>query len=792
MDHSKCFHCGQNDLAEEVFFNNKTFCCQGCRIVYEILHMHGLDKFYKLNPNPGISPNTKYGNRFDCLDHPEIREKLIDFDDENLTLIRFFIPSMHCSSCIWLLESLSRINPHIVQSTVDFTRKTLQVGFKHAQCSLRKLAQFLTQLGYQPVINLQSLDKEKESYDREVIYKLAVSFFCFGNIMLLAFPEYIGAEGDVWLLDHQNFFRWLMLILSLPVMLFPATGYFRSAYAGLKHGFINIDVSISLGILVLFLRSAYEVIFELGPGYFDSLTGLVFFLLTGRYFQMRTYRALSFDRDYKSFYPIAITRIRGRDEENILLAHLKKGDRILMHNEEIIPVDAVLIRGVAMIDNSFITGESRLIPKKSGDRIYAGGKQKGEAIELEVIKEVDQSYLTQLWTHDAFRKKGSSMDTMVNRWSHYFTLVVLVLALITGLFWCFIDPSKALQTVCAVLIVACPCALALSTPFTLGNVMRILARKGCFVRDIHTIERTAKVQSLVFDKTGTITESEGVEITFVGDPLTDIQQQNIASLLKHSNHPLSRMLYKQLNTGRHDPISYFREIPGKGLEALIGKIWIKAGSADYVKGLGDTHEQQSKVFVSLRGYVPGYFLFRNRYRKGLKKLFQALAGYKLSILSGDNDSEKTHLQLILPTDSQLFFNQNPKGKLYYIKNLQIQGERVMMFGDGLNDAGALKQSDVGVVISENINSFSPHCDVLMDAKSFDRIPHFLRLSQISVKCIQVSFIISLLYNVIGLAFAVSGRLKPVVAAVLMPLSSISVVAFAMFSTWVGAYRQRMV
>ncbi|XOD68723.1 MAG: heavy metal translocating P-type ATPase [Flavobacteriales bacterium AspAUS03] len=792
MYHSKCFHCGQDALYEEVSFDYKTFCCQGCRMVYKILHMHGMKKFYELNPNSGMAPNTKNGNRFDYLDHPEIREKLIEFNDKDFTLIRFFIPSMHCTSCIWLLESLSRINPHIVQSTVDFTQKTLQVGFKHVQCSLSELAQFLTRLGYQPVINLQSLDKEKESYDREVIYKLVVSFFCFGNIMLLAFPEYIGAKGDVWLLDHQNFFRWLMLILSLPVMLFPATDYFRSAYAGLKHGFVNIDVPISLGILVLFLRSAYEVIFELGPGYFDSLAGLVFFLLTGRYFQMRTYRSLSFDRDYKSFYPIVVTRIRGGDEENILLAQLKKGDRILIRNEEIIPADAVLIRGVAMIDNSFITGESSLVSKKSGDRIYAGGKQKGQAIELEVIKGVDQSYLTQLWTHDTFRKKGPSMDTMVNRWSRYFTLVVLVLALITGLFWCFIDPSKALQTVCAVLIVACPCALALSTPFTLGNVMRILARKGCFVRDIYTIERTAKVQSLVFDKTGTITESEGAEITFVGNPLTEIQRQSIASLLKHSNHPLSRMLYKQLNIGCNDPISHFREIPGKGLEALVGETWIKAGSADYMGVSGDSYKQQSKVFVSLGGYMPGYFLFRNRYRKGLKKIFQTLAAYKLSILSGDNDSEKAYLQLILPVDSQLFFNQDPQGKLHYIKNLQNQGERVMMFGDGLNDAGALKQSEVGVVISEYTNGFSPHCDVLMDAKCFDQIPHFLRLSQIGVRCVQMSFIISLLYNMIGLVFAMSGRLGPVVAAVLMPLSSISVIAFAIFSTWLSAYRQCMV
>lgn len=791
MKHSRCFHCGQNCLYE-LSFDDKIFCCQGCQAVYEILNTHGLKKFYELNPNPGTIPDERGGNRFDFLDTPEIKEKLIDFEDEDITLMRFFIPSMHCSSCIWLLESLPKLNPHILQATVDFSRKTLQTSFKTDQFPLSELARFLTRLGYKPVINLQSLYKEKENRNRDTLYKLVVAFFCFGNIMLLALPEYLGAEGDTWLLDNQNFFRWLMLILSLPVIFFSATDYLKSAHTGLKGGFINIDVPISLGILTLFLRSLYEVIYDLGPGYSDSMSGLVFFLLAGRYFQIRTHQALSFDRDYKSFYPISVTRIRKGTEENILLSGLKKGDRILIRNEEIIPADGILIRGAATIDNSFITGESRLITKNSGDRIYAGGKQKGEAIELEIIKEVDQSYLTQLWGHEAFRKERSSMNTMINRWSHYFTLIVLSLALMAGLYWTIIDPSKTLQAVCAVLIVACPCALALSTPFTLGHIMRILARKGFFVRDIYTIERSAEVQSLVFDKTGTITETEKAEISFIGDPLTDTQRQNIASLLKNSNHPLSRMLYKQLNISEHYPISHFREIPGQGLEGLINGTPIKAGSADHVGAAIDDHEAKTRVFISIGGYITGYFLFRNHYRRRLKKTFRNLTGYKISILSGDNDSEKPYLKPILPINSRVFFNQDPQGKLDLIKSLQDRGEKVMMFGDGLNDVGALKQSEVGIAVSENTNNFSPHCDVLMDAKYFDHIPRFLKLSKIGVRLVKINFIISLLYNLVGLIFAMTGHLNPIVAAILMPLSSICVIVFATVSTWLNAHTQHMI
>jgi P-type Cu+ transporter len=769
-----CFHCGGNF---KVVFKKKLFCCWGCKEIYKILQYHKLHKFYELNAHPGMIPKN---NRFDFLDEKKIREKLVDFENDKITLIRLSIPSIHCSSCIWILESLPKIHPGIIQSTVNFTTKKVCVIFNHKKLTLSKLADFLSKLGYIPNFN----EKSRYNSNKKLIYKIVISFFCFGNIMLLAIPEYIGS-GDKWLIENKYFFRILMLILSFPVLFFSSANYLQSAYFTLKNKCLNIDFPICLGILTIFWRSIYEITSNLGPGYLDSLTGLVFFLLLGEFFQKKTNQYLS--KDYKYFYPISIIRLRKGIEENIFISSLRKGDRILIRNEEIIPTDSILIRGTALIDNSFITGESKLVVKKIGDRIFAGGKQKGESIELEVIEKVDQSYLSQLWNNEVFQKK-TEIHELVNKWSKYFTIITLAITLLTGLYWSIVNPCKLFKTVSSVLIVACPCALAISMPFILGNIMRILAKKNFFVRDVYTIERISQIKTLVFDKTGTITESNKSKISFVGKCLTKKQIILIASLVKNSKHPFSRKLYKFLYTGKIFTIRDFKEIPGKGLEANINGMKIKVGSAKYIIHEKEPQkENQSRVFVSIKRKVLGYFLFLNFYRKKLNKIFEKLADYKIIIISGDNDSEKSRLETLLPKKSIFFFEQSPKEKLYRIKYLQKIGEKIMMFGDGLNDSVALKQSDVGVAVSEDINNFSPNCDVLMKADSFDKIFEIIQLSKIGIFLVRISFIISISYNIIGLSLAIMGYLRPIIAAILMPLSSISIIVFSLISTKLWGY-----
>lgn len=786
----QCYHCGQPIDNELIKFDGKEFCCNGCKSVYEILNIHDLKTFYQLNKKSGVRPDDS-GTHFDYLDTPEIFDKIADFSEGNTTVVTFKIPVIHCSSCIWLLESLHTLNPAIKYSQVNFTKKTLQISFDHHQLKLSGLASFLTNLGYKPVINLETADRKEEVLDKSLLIKLAVAGFAFGNGMFFSYPEYaqeLMGTNDTWMDSYKNLFRLIMFLLATPVVFYSASDYFRSAWFGLKNKIINIDVPIVLGILVLYGRSIYEVLTDYGPGYFDTLCGLLFFMLLGKVFQKRTYNALSYDRDYKSFYPIAVTKLDFNGKQNnVLLSELQVGDRIMVRNQEIIPVDAVLISGEGNIDNSFITGESATVNKQPGDKIFAGGKQIGPVLELEVIKNVNQSYLTQLWNKEAFKKHETGLDTLTNNISKYFTFIILGITAVAAMYWSRIDAEKMWQVISAILIVACPCALALSAPFTFGHMMRILGRNKFYVKDTLTIEKLAKIDTLVFDKTGTITHSKKSDIQFVGAPLSETDLKNLKSLLKNSSHPLSKALYEALDTeDEYFPALNFQEIPGKGYEATVRGTTYRIGSA----ALAGQQPQnlETAVYISSEDQFLGKFVFKNEYRTHLQQMFANIQNYAVYILSGDNPSEQTQLKGIAPEALDMKFNQSPEDKLQFISGLQENGKKVAMLGDGLNDAGALKQSNVGIAVAEDTNSFTPSSDVIMHGSKVTDLRKFLQLSRDAIIIVKITFIISFFYNIIGLSFAVTGHLSPLVAAILMPVSSISVVAFTTLATWLRSHR----
>ena len=781
-----CFHCGQEIEKERISLDNKIFCCNGCKSVYEILNINDLGNFYELNKRSGIRPNDDNISQFDYLDTQEIFDKVTDFSEGNTSLVTFKIPVIHCSSCIWLLESLHTLNPNINYSQVNFTRKNVQISFNHNELKLSELAKFLSNLGYKPVINLETAEKKEEFLDKTLVIKLAIAGFAFGNGMFFSYPEYAGevmGTTDFWMDKYKPLFRFLMFLLATPVVFYSASDYFKSAWFGLKNKIVNIDVPIVLGILMLYGRSIYETLTNYGAGYFDTLCGLLFFMLLGKLFQKRTYSALSYDRDYKSFYPIAVTKVdfNGK-QDNILLSDLKIGDRIMVRNQEIIPVDAVLINGEGNIDNSFITGESASIPKKAGDKIFAGGKQIGSALELEVIKTVNQSYLTQLWNKEAFKKYETGLDNLTNEISKYFTFIILAITLIAGIYWGRIDFEKMFQVVAAILIIACPCALALSAPFTFGHVMRILGRNKFYVKDTLTIEKISKIDTLVFDKTGTITHNKKSNINFEGKEFSNFDLKNIKSLLKNSNHPLSKALYDFVEVeDEYFPVENFREIPGKGYEANVRGTKYKIGSAKLIGQKSKSLE--TAVYISRNEEFLGKFIFKNEYRDDLKTLFKSLYGYQIHILSGDNSSEEIKLKTMIPNVTEMAFNQSPEDKLNYIKNLQDHQHKVAMFGDGLNDAGALKQSNVGIAVADDTNSFTPSSDVIMAGNKLVDFAKYLKFCKDAMKIVKMTFAISFMYNIIGIGFAVTGHMSPLFAAILMPISSISVVAFTSVATW---------
>lgn len=801
-----CFHCGDACLDVEISHDEKSFCCHGCKTVYDILHDNDLSYYYDLEKTPGTSPQEVEG-KYDFLDNTAIVEKLLEFNDGKTQIVSFVIPSIHCSSCIWILENLNKLHPSVKASQVNFPEKSIRITFaseatptETSDSSLKNLVILLSRIGYEPYISLDDSDKKDKDINRSLIYKLGIAGFAFGNVMFLSFPEYFE-HSEFWLDQFKPFFRWLMFAFSLPVVFYSASGYFTSAYKGLRSKILNIDVPIALGVAALFIRSTIDIVLDLGTGFFDSLTGLVFFLLLGKFFQQKTYSYLSFERDYKSYFPIAVTRLiknsEGKiTEEQAEVYKVETGDRLLIRNNEILPVDAILIKGNALIDYSFVTGEAEPISKQSGDKLFAGGKQQAGILEVEVLKPVSQSYLTQLWSNDVFSKdKSGIFESLTDSISKRFTVAILSIAFIATIFWLIVDPSKAFNVFTAVLIVACPCAIALAAPFTLGNVLRIFGREKLYLKEASVIEQMAKLDVVVFDKTGTLTTNKKNIITYEGIALSNEEKQLLTNTLRASSHPLSRSLYSVLEKNEIQTLDEFEEEVGKGISASSNNNTIKVGSYEFVDNYEHTTSElknRTTVHISANKIYKGCYIFNSEYRNGVADVFKKIGIDKqLIVLSGDNEGERERLQTMLPKGVEMHFNQKPDDKLNFIKRLQNQGKRVLMIGDGLNDAGALKQSDVGFVVSENTNVFSPACDGILDATMFDRLADYLNFSQSGIRIIKWAFLLSLFYNLIGISFAVTGHLRPVVAAILMPLSSISIVVFTTIATQYIGRKLRM-
>jgi P-type Cu+ transporter len=778
---AECYHCG-NKMAEPVYIlDEKPFCCIGCQSVYQVLSANNLCSYYTYNQAPGQT--QKYGEQhFEYLEELEIIKQLVDYTDETLTVITFYIPAIHCSSCIWLLEHMHKLNPAVLHSRIDFLKKQVSITFKHQEFSLRKVVELLVSIGYEPLISLQDVVKEKKnSVNRELIKKIAVAGLCMGNVMLFSFPEYLGLSEFEQ--KYKILFGWLNLAFILPATLYSGRDFFVSAWGGLKNKIINLDAPLALIIAVLFLRSTYEILTQTGAGFSDTLTGLIFLLLMGRWVKQRTYYHLSFNRDYRSYFPVAVTVLRRNKERAVAINELAVGDRMFIRNNEIIPADAILMKGEGYFDFSFVTGESEPVRKVLGEIVYAGGRQVGEAVELEVIKPVSQSYLTRLWNNETFKVQDNKMQNFNDNIAKYFSLVTFIIAFAASGFWMYAgDSGKAWAAFTAVLIVACPCVLALSTPFTLSAILGLFDKNRFYLKNTDVVEQLARIDTMVFDKTGTITSPEAVDLSFTGE-LTMEEKGLVASLARNSSHPLSREIIKWLQADAFQAVQSFRELAGRGIDGVVCNRELRLGSAAFVTSAFQAAENTAIVHLEIDGVYKGCFQVRQQWRSGLRHLFEKLQStFDLHLLSGDNERDRKNLEGFFPYPEQINFKQSPQTKLEYVQKLQAGNKTVMMFGDGLNDAGALKQSDLGVAVTDNINNFSPGCDAIMDGVALTKLPRFIAQAKDGMRTIRMSFVISASYNLVGIYFAVQGTLSPLTAAVLMPLSTVTIIIFTSVCT----------
>jgi Cu+-exporting ATPase len=739
-----------------------------------LLESNQLCDFYDNDKRVPLS-KAPQKDKYAFLDDPENASVFYGFYQKHRAFIQVKSPHIQCASCVYLLEKLPQLQEGIFQSSVDFSQQQISIHFNPEIISLRNLIEWLSFIGYEPI-----LDHEKNTQDltlkikRDYWLAIGISGFCFANIMLLSFPEYLHLEMDD-MPQMTQLFRWINFGLSIPALLFGAKSFFVKTIQGLRANTLPIDAPLVASLLLTFGRSSYEVFSGTGGGYFDSLTGIIFFMLIGRYFQETTQIQLHFSRTFKSFFPLSCKTI-STEGKTIWkkLSEIQKGDKIKVHAHEMIPCDGELLSEQALIDYSFVTGESRPIAVSKGDKLYAGGKQLGQAIELQSTSNVEHSYLTSLWNQKQSTQKMGTQMTWVDLWARNFTIFLFILSLAAGWYWWDIDRSRAFQSMTTVLIVACPCALLLANAFTQGAVLKQLQHIGCHIKNALILDKLAEIQNIVWDKTGTLTSKDAIA-SFVLRPSTS-DQLAIHAIVNQSAHPLSQSI-ASITSESEIVVENFHEHMGKGVEGKVNGVHYQIGSQKWMS-ISDDTDQGISVWIKANNTIIGSVKMVHELRPCIPQTLKSLGKkFSMAILSGDPLPFESNIIEALPEGCHGYHGLSPEQKKNHIIDFEDNHEKTLMIGDGLNDAGALETAHVGMAITENAHTFSPACDIILEADNMDMIPEILRYAKTHQRIIQWSFGISLLYNIIGLSFAVQGQLNPFIAAVLMPISSITIMAF---------------
>jgi Cu+-exporting ATPase len=781
----QCYHCG-TECDQSIQIEAKYFCCDGCKMVYQLLDENGMCQYYDLTNMPGLTAKGIFtSDKFNYLDNQAVQDQLIQFRQGDQAHVIFYLPQIHCVSCVWLLENLHKMNPGVIQSKTNFEKKEVKIVYQPSLVSLKEVVQLLAFVGYEPMIHLGGNDwQKKKKVNRKQLYKIGIAGFCFSNIMMLSFPEYLS-DQVVDLGNLRPLFIYLNLLLSIPVLLYSASDFFISAYTGLRQKWLNIDAPIALAISVTFIRSVYEILTQTGAGYLDSMSGIVFFMLIGRWFQDKSYDSFAFDRDYSSFFPLGVTVLKEGKELNQSLNDIIKGDLLLVRTGEMIPADAILKEGIALVDYSFVSGENAPIVFEPGALLYAGGVQKGRAIHVEVVKPVGHSYITELWNSPLLKQTKNATTSFVHPWSQYFTYVLFAIAFLTGLYWWAVDTTKILPAVSSVLIVACPCSLLLTVTFTYGNVLRWLGKAKMYCKNASVIESIEKIDTIVFDKTGTLTNHTNSNMVYIGVELNALEEAMIRSVTRESLHPMSQMIYQKL-TEDNVPlveIAHIENSIAKGTIAQVQGHTIILGSVKLLIQEGvavNSDYDHSMVCIAVDGIFRGFYKVNHAYREGMSAMVGQLRskGYEVHLLSGDHSAEGQKLKLQLGAAIPMLFDQSPTDKLNYIQQLQNEGKSVMMVGDGLNDAGALQKSNVGIAVTDQTHLFTPASDAILEGHQVAQLFQLIRYAKSAKTMIVLIFILSIAYNLVGMYFATQALLSPMVAAILMPISSISIVALS--------------
>jgi Cu2+-exporting ATPase len=779
----------------------RQFCCAGCRAVHALMdehgraHEHGLDR--QRAARSSWAPARPGDRRYAELDDPGFQARTCRRGPDGLLATELYLEGVHCSACVWLVEKLPGLLPGVVEARLDLSRSQVLVRWDPGVVRLSAVARQLRALGYAPHPRRGMRAEEvRRREDRVALARVGLAGAVAGNVMAIAFALYGGMLNGMEP-EFAAFFRWASLLLALPSVIWGGGVFFRGAWTALRLRALSMDLPISLGLLAGFLHGAVNTVRGTGEVYFDSVTALIFLLLFGRYLLRRQQRAAGDAAELAaSLYPSSARLLEDGQAREVPLEALVPGALVEVRAGELVPADGVIVAGQSTVDASLLSGEPVPVAVAAGDRVHAGTLNVASRLELRVERTGEDTRVGRLMTLvEAHARRRAPIVQLADRISGRFVAAVLVLAAATFLLWVRVDPARALDHAVALLIVTCPCALGLATPLAMSAAIGRAARGGFLVKGGDVLEKLTRPGRMWLDKTGTLTEGRARLVRWCGDVSA---RPLVAAAEAHSSHPLALAFLEALSgEPRSRDMVEIIETHGGGIEARVGERSVIVGSPAFVEsrakevvsGLATEVDVLvgaglTPVLVAVDGRVVAAAGFGDPVRGDAGAALARVRGlgWRLGILSGD------HARVVAAVGAGLGLEPDmcrggvsPEGKLDIVSAALAEGP-VVMAGDGVNDVAALAAASVGIAVHGGAEAALAAADVFVMRPGVTRIAELLDGSRRTMRVVRRNLAFSLGYNVIGVGLAMSGALNPLVAAILMPLSSLTVI--------ISSYRAR--
>ena len=766
-----CLHCNEV-VVTPIYSEDKVFCCAGCQTVHHALESGGLLEYYKVRDRLGITENLtanqKVKDDFSYMNEPQFKEEFIT-SNKDTDQVKFYVEGIHCLACIWLLEKLPSINSELISARINFSNSILDLTISKGT-NLELVANQISELSYRPHVIKSDSDAQKlqQSEEHTKLIRIGVAGACSANIMLYAVAIYAGA-GE----EFSSLFGWVSFFLTMPVLFYSAVPFYQSSFSAIKSRTLNIDIPISFAIILGTVFGFYNLLIGSNHYYFDSLAILVFLLLSSRLLvQKSIQKGLNSDGLASLFEQSSIKRwnIETKEYESIHTKFINVGDKILVESTKTIPSDGISLSKSTYLNNSLITGESRPVKVLETEQVYAGAVNLGDDLEVEVVKLFEDSTLGKIISEvESGADSKKRIQSVTDKISRSFITVVFSVSTISFLYFLYtLGLDLAIERTLAIIIVSCPCALGLAAPLAIARSMNKARENGIIIKSDSSLEDIARIKDIFFDKTGTLTDGNFSVVSVEKEASLTDYKDIIYTLESSSKHPIAYAIQQWTKSTNLIQLDEIREIPSRGVTgSKNGKSYSLFKSTNIIEGTTAVDFIVDEVIIST-------FHLSDNLKKNSVELVEFLAktAHSTHIVSGDNSStvKQVATNLSIPSENA-YSNQTPESKANLISGFS----QSVMVGDGANDAIAMKKATVSVAVSGAMDIGLRASDIYLTKAPLKNMIYLIKLSKLTNASIKLNLVISLIYNSIGVTLSVLGFISPLGAAILMPLSSLSVV-----------------